>query len=362
MTTAGLFGRGIAAGVVAVALLGAPVASAQEYSADPYFDWTLVQSQAAGFEKMSQILLIIESVDRSQYEQLSEHVKMLTGGDLDRFIGSLAAADAELADELRNMLGAIANGVNRSENVTRLLPIARQLLAEAWNTVIPAEISDQPAFTAAVMAQLLLGEDGATEGLERAFVQPWEFAYGWSATQRVKELWVDMSSLASPDIAANIDTGLAALDDIFTSPVPPADFEGIIPDEAEDPALSVVTNLEIVADAQLFAGRDPLVLVNHLVDLAGPACQSYEAGDEAIGREMMYAILDNYGDTTGLRNTLSLLAPDVNEQALNALSGLVIIDDYVRAGGPVTLTGDAATAACNALAEALGEARSVFGG
>lgn len=369
-----------AIGAVTTALLAAPIASAQ-YAADPLFDTTVAQSQAIGFEQILNAFRIFEAVPRSDYEEIDEQVEMMTGAHLERFIGTLRERDPDLADALQQQLEGVADTVEDGNNPDILLPVARQLLAEAYDTVVPPEIHNQPAFIGGLIAQLLLGEGGVSEGLEEAFDEPWEWANGWSSLQRVKELWAEVSGAASPELAANIEQMITSLDAIFTQAEPPEDFAGMIAEEAEPFAQGMVGYLESVLDAQLYTGRDPIRLIAHLTDLAGPACQSYEAGKDEIGRETIYAIFDNFGDTTGLGDMIGLFDPEVGEMMETAFGGLIPLavaedaddDDNEDGGGGASSSasgsgsGDGSDVmtgapACNALIEALEEARSVLGG
>ncbi len=337
----------------------------------------MAQSQAIGFELISNALRIIEAVDVVDYGEIGEQVDMMTGADMQRFIGTLDATDPDLAAELRQQLGGIADAVDAGHNPESLIPVARQLLAEAYDTVIPPEIHNQPGFIGAVMAQLLLAEGGVSEGMDEAFDEPWEWANAWSALQRVKELWGQVENLATPELVASVQEMITALDGIFTQVAPPASFDGMVGEEAEPYAQGMVGYLESVVDAQLYAGRDPVLLVRHLTDLAGPACQSYEAGNDEIGRETIYAIFDNYGDTTGLGNMVGLFDPEVGARIDATFGGLIPLavaedqdDDDQDSGSSSSGSGssgsNAATLtgapACNALVEALEEARSVLGG
>jgi hypothetical protein len=368
--------RRAAAGVgLAAAIVVAPAALAQ-YTNEPFFEWTVMQSRAIGLELAAQRLRIVAALEPPYDEEFAEVVENLTGADFERFAGTLEAADEDLAEQLYEMLDAIAEGVEEGEDVADLVPLGLEMLATAYDLVIPAELRDLPAFKGGVMAQLLLGEGGVAEGLEEAFEEEWEFANGWAATQRIKVLWADVASLATDQQRADIDEMIAIIDEIYPSPEPPETFAGIDPEEAETPSQRIVGILEVVLDSALYSGRDQVRLLSHLEDVAGPACESYEAGDNALGREAMYAILDHYaGETTGLGDLIGLFAPEVHEEAMEALEQLVIVegdddDEGEEAGegeGPVSDDDDEdddmdAAGACNALVEALGEARSVLGG
>jgi hypothetical protein len=334
-----------------------------------------MQSRAIGLELAAQRLRIVQALAPPYDEEFAKVVENLIGPDFERFAGTLAAADEDLAEQLYEVLDTIAEGIEEGEDVADLVPTGLDMLATAYDLVIPAELRDLPAFKGGVMAQLLLGEGGVAEGLEEAFEEEWEFANGWAATQRIKVLWADVMALANDQQRADIEEMIAVLDEIYPSPEPPETFAGIDPEEAETPSQRIVGILEVVLDSALYSGRDQVRLLRHLEDIAGPACESYEAGDDALGREAIYVVLDHYaGETTGLGDLIGLFAPEVHEKAMVSLEQLVIVEeadddkgeDAGEGEGPADDDDDDddmdAAGACNALVEALGEARSVLGG
>jgi len=372
MTRRRLFGSA-AVGAIVAATAAAPLAFAQ-YANDPFFDDTVQLSQAIGIELALQRLFIVEAIDPPFDDEFAEVVENLTGPDFQRFGGTLAAMDEDFAEELYEVLDEFAEGVEEGEldEVEELLPVARDMLNQAYDMVVPAAVRDNPAFKGAVMAQLLLGEGGVAEGLEEAFEEEWEFANGWAATQRIKVLWADIASLATPEQAADIEESIAAFDAIYPSPEPPESLAGVDPEEAETPAQRMLGFLEVVVDAQLYSGRDPARLIGHLVEIAGPGCAHYEAGDNEIGREVMYAVFDHYaGETTGLGDLIGLFAPEVHEEAMEAFEELVVVEEEEEEGEGSESEDDededeagpeGSAEACGALLEALEGGRAVLGG
>lgn len=368
------FHSSVAVGALAAAIATAPIAAAQ-YTKDPFFESTVQLSQAIGFELALQRLRIVEAIDAPYDDEFAEVVENLTGPDFERFGGTLADLDSALADQLFEVLDAVAEAVEDGEadEVEELLPTANNLLNQAYDLVVPPSVRDEPAFKGAVMAQLFLGEGGVAEGLEEAFEEEWEFANGWGATQRVKILWSELRDAATPQQQADVEEMLAAIDAIYPSPEPPESLAGIDPEEAETPAQRIVGFLEVVVDAQLYSGRDQVRLLNHLGVTAAAGCAYFEAGDDELGREVMYAVFDHYaGETTGLGALIGLFAPEVHEEAMEAFEHLVTVeeddDDDDAAGDP---TGDelddddeavTAAAACEAVVEALDEGRAILGG
>ncbi len=362
-----------AIGALLVGLAVGPIASAQ-YTGAPFFEWTVLQSQAFGLEMVAQRLRIVEALEPPLDTELGEIVEMMIGPDFERFGATLAGRDEALAAQLHETLKEIVEAVEEGEGVGKLLPVARQLLTQAYDLVVSPTIQHLAAFKGGVMAQLLLAEGGVAEGLEEAFLEQWEFANGWAATQRVKVLWQDIDELASDQRRADVEEMLALIDSIYPTPEPPETFAGIDPEEAEVPAQRIVGILEEVVDAELYSGRDLLRLVSYLVELARPACQSYEAGEDELGREVIYAVFDHYGEMTGLGALIGLFAPDVNETVMAAFEGLVAVEDDDDGDGEDGAgMGGAGNAddgddemtgakACNQLVEGLEAARSILGG
>ena len=363
----GRFRIAAAAAGLAGALTTATIASAQ-YTNEPFFEWTVMQSQAIGLERAMQRLRIVQALEPPFDDEFAEVVENLIGADFERFGGTLAERDDVLAEQLFDILGAIAEGVEDGEDVAELLPVATEMLSTAYDLVIPPDVQALPAFKGGIVAQLLLGEGGVAEGLEEAFVEEWEFANGWGATQRVKVLWADLEGLATPQQLADINEMIVAFDAIYPSPEPPGTFAGIDPEEAETPAQRMAGLLEAVLDTALYSGRDQVRLLRHLGDVAGRACESYETGNDGVGREIMYAVFDHYaGETTGLGALIGLFAPEVHDEAMEALENLVIVEEDADDGAPAGGDEEDEDAmdpaqACNALVDALEEAGSVLGG
>lgn len=328
--------KAVVGGALAAALSTSSPAVGQ-YANEPFFEWTVLQSQAVGFELALQRLRIIDAVDQPYQIDFPEIVESLAASDYERFGGVLVELDYELALYLYNTLGGVAetveeggltDGPGGAVNVNSVVPVARELLLEAYDLVVPREIREQPAFKAGIMAQLLLGEGGVAEGLEEAFVERWEYANGWSATQRVKALWAQLAPLATTQQQADVEEMIALLDEIYLSPRPPESFAGLDPEEAETPAQRLVGLLETIVDTALYSGRDQARLLNHLIELTGPACETYAAGDLRAAQVTIYAVADHYvGETTGLGSLIGLFAPEVHDQAVTALRDLVTLED-----------------------------------
>lgn len=383
-------GARLGAGAIAIAVAWAPTALAQNAN-DPFFDSTVQLSQAIGLERIYQELLVIQTLDRPYPSQLTDVIDGMVGAHFQRFAGTLSNLNADLAVEFFQVLDAIDEGVEQNQlvsldviDVVSWVQIAFALLDDTYNLVVPQDVRSDPAFESAIMAQLLLGDGGVADALAGAFVVEWEFTHGWVATQRFKVMWADLRDIATPDQQLEIEDAIAELDAIYPSILP--SLEGLEPEGAEDIARRILDLLEAVVDVELYAGRDPIRLADHLTQLAGEGCSHYEAGDDQRGREVMHAVLDHYaGDTTGLGATIGMLAPQAHATAIGALEALVAVDDTrdtgrlvnirrainAPAADPVATPDDDADVdeetmgvneACRLLVDALGEANAVLGG
>ena len=308
----------------AIALSAAmwPAAGFAQYSSDPFFDNTVALSQAYGLESIGLRLDLASTFQAPYDDELVETIEGVTGPALARFEGTLTAADAELAQNLRSALEEVAETAEAGEDATAAVEEARGLLAQAFDVVIPQDLRGTPAFTGGVMIQLLLAEEGVAEGYEEAAEgnEPWEYPNGWVSLQRVKALWSDIEADASEQHAADAQEMFEALDALYPEAQPPESVAGWNPEEAEAPAQRLGGIVETVVDANLYPGRDAARLAGHLVELAGQACSAYDA-DEAVANETIYALYDLYdGELAGVA---SLFVPEDEETASDMFGVLI---------------------------------------
>lgn len=363
------FHLSISAIALSVAML--PSAGFAQYSGDPFFDNTVALSQAYGLESIGLRLDLASTFDVPYDDELVETIEGVTGGALERFEGTLAAADAELAQNLRAALEEVAEAAEEGEDTSAAVEEARALLAQAYDVVIPQDLRGTPAFTGGIMIQLLLAEEGVAEGYEEAAEgnEPWEYPNGWVALQRVKALWSEIEADASEQHAADALEMFEVLDGLYPEAQPPESVAGWNPEEAEAPAQRLGGIVETVVDANLYPGRDAARLSGHLVTLAGEACTVYDE-DEAVARETLYALYDLYdGELAGVA---SLFVPE-DEETASDMFGILIgagddDDDDDDAGAEaddddddddVTLSG---AEACGELQTALTNIQGAFGG
>lgn len=335
-----------AAGAV---LAGALLTAAAAQSSDPFFEHTLELSHAYGLEMAGQRLTVLEAFDAPIHEDLLEQVEKMLGRDAPRFAGTLAERDPELAAELLAAFEAVEEAAENGEDATQQIGEARALLDRAYETLIDADLRESATFKSAVMADLLLADDGVAEAYEDAAEEElWEYPNGWAALQRVGQLWDEVAADVTPEQKADGDEMIEFMAGIYPTAQPPEAITGS-PEEAEAPAHRMVGILEGITDASLVPGRDLPRLAGHLADTLAPSCQAYAEGRDAVGVEGVYAVRNHY--RKHLRRLLDLVAPDVHERATERLDGLI-------SSQPPQPAADA----CNELIEALQEARSALGG
>src|SRR5680860_1731932 len=102
---------------------------------------------------------------------------------------------------------------------------------------------------------------------------------------------------------------LAVLATVYPQAAPPKAITGS-PEEAEAPVQRLVGSLETVVDAELFPGRDMVGLSGRLNEAVAPACEAYDAGDDALGLEIAIAVGDPYAKHLG--GFLGLMSPEAH--------------------------------------------------
>lgn len=362
--------RPLATLLAAIALLVAATASAQ-YSQAPFFDRTLVQSQAYGLELALQRLDVLELVADDMDDDYLEVIEGFEE-DLPRFMGTLRARDPELATELEEAIEEVEEAAESGQGLSDAVIVARELVQAAYDTVIPVEVRSDPAFIAALIVDMSLGEGGVGEGYEEAIEgELGEYTMGYAALQRVTEHWSEIAHLADDQHREDVEEMWDFIATLY--PTPTID-EPIIgnPEEAEAPVQRVIGLLEVIVDAELFPGRDLAALSAHLPQELESSCQAYEAGENERAREGAIAVGYLYLNAD-LGDFMEFMAPEVHEEAadlISALTGLGGEDDDEDEGEEesddegaeeaVELADPAA--ACRELIEALREANATLGG
>ncbi|QQR40009.1 hypothetical protein [Devosia rhizoryzae] len=367
-----LFNTALLGAISSIALIASPVLA--QYQNKPFIDGTVQQSQARAFELAGLRLDIAEALQGETDDEFIEQIEGLEG-DFARFGGTLATANAELAEELDAAFEAVVPTVQSGSDAKADIDEARTLLADAYATVIAPDVQATPAFKAAVLADLLLGEPGVAEGYEEAGEEPYAFSLGWAALARANVLWDEISADADTAPKADGDEMLAFIGTLYPSAEPPEQFTGN-PEEAEAPAQRLVGIIETMVDADLYPGRDQASLATHLASLTGPACQAYAAGNDAVADETIYAVQGHYADHLG--ELTNLFDPELHERVQSLFGSMVQVedDDEEAEGDEADVSADAqddeaedeavepgsAADSCTELTEALGQVRSVLGG
>jgi len=320
------------------------VALAQGYAHDPFFEQTVLQSQAFGLEMIGLRLDLTEAFPPPAGDDLAEQLEDISGADFARFGGTLEERDANLASALQSALDEVEDAVREGKDVKPPVSEARDLLKQAYDKVIGPDIQNAPEFKGAVMIQLLLAEGGVAEAYEEAAENKdvWEYPAGWAALQRVKALWSEIEDRATDQRRSDGQEMIDALDQLFPNAGPPSSVAGWNPEEAENPAQRLSGILEEVTDANLYPDRDLPRLAGHLADITGQACKDYAAGKDDVAAETIHAAFDHYG--SHIRGTLMLFSPEIEQSAGKLFGEFITVDDDDDDDG-ASSAGDGATAA-----------------
>jgi hypothetical protein len=323
---------------------------------NPFFDDMNRQSHAYGLEMVALRLAVIEAFGTPLPDELEEQVEKIFGRDVPRFIGTLTALAPDVASALTAALEEVEEAAEEGVVDADAIAAARAAWGEAYALLVPDAVASQPWFVAAVIADLLLADDGVAEALEDGLEEEefGEIPGGWAALQRVKALWESaIAPLMTEEQAGFAAQYLGFLDEIYPRAFIPASRSELPdnPEEAEAPAQSLVGMLEQITGADLYTGRDLPRLAGHLAGIVAPACLLFEAGDDAVALEAMYTTRNHYRKQ--LRRLLDLVAPEIHEVAGDILNAFVADDDEKP---------EDRVAACHALRDALEAAKTALGG
>ncbi|HEY4200621.1 MAG TPA: hypothetical protein VGM83_08665 [Devosiaceae bacterium] len=298
-------------------------AFAQQYTHDPFFEQTVPQSQAYGFEMIGMRLALAQKFAPPYDDEFVEQIESMSGADLARFHGTLTAASSDLASSLSDALEAVEDAVNNGKDASAAAKSAQNLLSKAYDAVIGADVRKQPSFEAAVLVNLLLADNGVSEGYGEAVENqdPWEYPNGWAALQRAKQLWADIKPLGTAQRQTDGQEMIDALDKLFPNAGPPKSVAGWNSEDAEDPAQRLSGIIEEVADSNLYPDRDLPRLSDRLAEVTSQACEAYTAGDDEIAAEDLFAVFDHY--QSHLYDPAGLFAPEVRGK-ISALFGSLI--------------------------------------
>lgn len=310
---------------VAVALMIGLALSGQsahaQFTHNPFFEETVALGHAHAAEIIGVRLSALAAFDEVPEDLLEETEKTLTR-EFPRLHGSLRAVSPGLANDLQQALEVVLD-LGEQGDVEALAPAiarAKQLARAAYSALVPAELAARPEFVGAVMAKLVVADDGVAEGFEDAAEGDiWEYPNGWAALQRVKQLWAGLKPLASDAQAFEIDDAIARMDDIFPTAAPP-NLQGADPEAGEDPGRQIVSTLEGVVDAFLYPERELGRVVTLVGDLVADGQAAYEAGNADIALERV--LLAEFHYRENLRRLFDLLMPHVHEQVTDAIGAI----------------------------------------
>jgi hypothetical protein len=339
--------------ILFAALLGFVFAEGEDAGAKPFYEHTESLLFAYATELIEVRLTALAAVSHLTElpKGLVEQAEKLLEHDLPLFAGSLAAKDPGLLEALETALIETVALVQAGRTATLEAAIenGRVLTRQARITLVPREVSQTSAFTAALVSNLLLADDGVAETYEDAAEgEVWEYPGSWAALQHVKSLWAELESTASEEQRAEIEEALEHLDSLFPSPEPPSALLGD-PEEAEEPAHRVVALLERITGADLYPGRDFGRVATLIATLVQRGCEAYATSQERLGHERIMGARFFYDEA--LSALVSVLAPERDHEVQMLFSSF-------RA----TLPPGEAQARCDALSETLERVRRTLGG
>ena len=97
------------------------------------------------------------------------------------------------------------------------------LLAQARSLIVDSALEKNTQFRAAVLTNVLMGEDGVSEGFEEAVkpTGPWQYPTSWAAYGRAQALWKELQPSAKGDTLVEGNLLLDNMKFLFTSGVQP---------------------------------------------------------------------------------------------------------------------------------------------
>lgn len=319
-----------------------------QFDHNPFFEYTVSLGHAHAAEVIGIRLGALAAFDEVPEDLLEETEKTLTR-EYPRLHGSLRAVSPGLADDLHAALEDVLRlGDEGDVGLAPAIERARALTRAAYSALVPSELADRPEFVAAVMAKLVLLDDGVAEGYEDAAEGDlWEYPNGWSALQRVKQIWAGLKPLATDSQAFEIDDALSRLDELFPTHEPP-NLQGADPEAGEDPGRQVVSTLESVVQAFLYPERELGRVAELVGGLVAEGATAHDAGAYDLALERV--LLAEFYYKENLRRLFDLVMPDVHAQIAEAVEAIKADMD------------DAGPEAFRSILEGLDEGRVLIGG
>lgn len=158
------------------------------------------------------------------YQPSEELAQSMLEEDLPLFAGSLEGIHPRLLQKLSATLEEVQTLVQQKRNLRRAAQKLSGLIAQAQQTLIPAQIRKDPAFEATLILQFLSYEEGVADQYEEASSGEEEaYTLAWAGLQRVKLLWRDLKKRWStrPEAVRKTDEALAQLEKLMPTAEPP---------------------------------------------------------------------------------------------------------------------------------------------
>ena len=347
-----------------VGTVGASAQQVTERKNDPFYQWFIPQSQALGLELLGARIAVAEAYPTPVPAGLVAELDKMATKDINRFFGTLQQKNAGLATQLKTAVDDVMKAVKGGQSAAAAAAKAKPLVAQAYNVVIDPALQANTQFRAGVLTNVLMAEDGVSEGFEEAVkpTGPWQYPTSFAMYNRMLVLWKELQPLAKGDTLIEGNLLIDNMKHFYTAGVQPK-LPLPTEDQEELEALSggMVNVLETLADARLFTGRDLPKHAKFLADTLTPACADYTAGRDALALERVYAIADQFtSETAGIAGAITVLAPDTDEKA-KSLFPRLIVTRYTVAPDKINRAMPAAEA-CRGLMTVMADTTKVLGG
>lgn len=355
-----LIARTLCALVVGVILASAPAAG--QALPSPLLEAPVEMSRGYGLELVAIRLGVLGQVPDGTPD-IGEIVGPMAGSNFQRFGGTLAAIDPDLARALGDALGGIAASARAGEPFHAGLGAAASLLRQAYDALVPPELQATPAYRGAIAAQLLLADGGVADSYGEAAEDFWEYTIGFAAWQRVKEIWAGLAPALPADRRDAAADAIGLIDAFYPGFARPEPFRPRNRDALAGPAEMMIAVFEQAAGAELFSSRDLVALAARLQEVVLDGCAAYAAGNPAVAAEHVRAAFDNFaGESVGTANAINVFAPELGDEMWGLFNSLIgVRREGPRAADPLPPPRPA-NEACPALAADFGAAVLLFRG
>lgn len=337
--------RNTALALAATGLLGG--ALAQDYTHNPFYEDPSSHAHNYALRAMEIRFNVLTNITVDDEEVYEEAAEGLTDS-LVAIQGSLNAADPEVYARLSELFAEIEEAVDAGQDYSDQVTEASVLVEQAESLLLAEDFNDDAVNLGVVLYRLMLDDGGVAEGWEEIFDDELaDFVIGYAALERSYELWDRLEPFATENQAFEVRDSLDFMaTELYASHLPPEDFHLMDAEAGEAPAHRVVSYLESITDATLYAQRDLAPLVVHIDELAVQACELYGSGEALMGGEVLNQSYYFYDEN--LPRMLNLFDPELQE---------AIQDDYEAA-----MAQDGSADTCTNLLDNLTAARGLLGG